>query len=85
MPPCDTHLLELRNELRQKRRSVGRVLYQLGHVVNDDSSLTLDGSGSLSEATHEQWHDDRQRSGLDVLHKRRGSKLVDAVGDLRLW
>lgn len=48
------HLLKLGDELGQERCCVPRQVHQLGHVVNDDASLTLDGSLPLPQAAHEQ-------------------------------
>ncbi len=60
------HLLKLRDELGQERRCVGWVVNQLGHVVNDDTRLTLDGGGTLTQTTHQQGHDDGERGSLDL-------------------
>mmetsp|Transcript_33591 Transcript_33591/g.74379 ORF Transcript_33591/g.74379 Transcript_33591/m.74379 type:complete len:529 (-) Transcript_33591:733-2319(-) len=76
------HLLQLRQQLGQERGSISGVLHQLGHVVNDDSRLALDGGLTLTQATHQQGHDDGQGSGLDLLHEGGGGQLVDAVHSL---
>jgi hypothetical protein len=77
-------LLKLRHQLGQEGRGVMRVLDQLGHVVNDDGSLMLDGGGALTEATDEQRHNDGQGASLDLLDEGGGCQLVNALGGLSL-
>ena len=83
-PAQSPHLLELRQQLGQEGRGIVRVLDELGHVVNDDGGLALDGGGALTQAAHQQRHDDGQRAALHRLDEGGGCQLVDAVGGLSL-
>ena len=66
----------------QKDCSISRVVHQLGHVVNDDSRLALDGSLPLTQASDQQGHHDGQGGSLHGLHKSGGRQLVDCLWHL---
>ena len=77
-------LLELRDQLGQEGSGIVGVLNQLGHVVNDDCCLTLDGGGALTEAADQQRHNDGQRATLDLLDEGGGCQLMNALSGLCL-
>ena len=59
---------ERQQQLWQEGCCVLGVVHQLGHVLNDDSGLTLDGGGVVvAQTTHQQWHHDGQGGGLHSL------------------
>ena len=61
-----------------------RVLHELGHVVDNDSGLSLDGGCTLPKSSNEEGDDNGQRGTLDLLDKGGGCKLMDAVSGLSL-
>jgi hypothetical protein len=78
------NLLKLREELWEERCGIMGVLDELGHVVNNDSRLPLDGSGALPESADEEGDNDGEGGTLNLLDKGGGSKLMDAVSGLSL-
>mmetsp|Transcript_33348 Transcript_33348/g.54082 ORF Transcript_33348/g.54082 Transcript_33348/m.54082 type:complete len:374 (-) Transcript_33348:1800-2921(-) len=48
-----------REQLRKEGRRISGVIDKLGHVVNDHSGLTLDGSGAFLKTTDKKGHNNR--------------------------
>jgi hypothetical protein len=61
---------------------VSGVLDELAHVVDNDSSLTLNGGGTLSETTDKKGAHDSKGGLLDGGNEGGSSELVNALGGL---
>lgn len=75
-------LLQSRHELWQEGSDDVWILDKLAHVVDNDSSLTLDWGVALSETTLEQWNHDGERWLVDVSDESGGTKKVDSLWDV---
>ena len=75
-------LLKSRHELGQESGDNLGVLDKLAHVVNDDSSLTLDGSLALDETTLKEGNHDSQGGLVDVSDESGGTEQVNGLGDV---
>jgi hypothetical protein len=75
-------LLERRHQLGQESGDNLGVLDKLAHVVDNDSSLTLDGSLALNETTLEQGNHDGKGGLVDISDEGGGTEQVNSLGDV---
>ena len=73
---------ETRHELGQERSNDIGILDKLAHVVDNDSSLSLDDGVTLSETTLEERDHDGEGRGVNVLDEDGGTEEVDSLGDV---
>mmetsp|Transcript_3700 Transcript_3700/g.5376 ORF Transcript_3700/g.5376 Transcript_3700/m.5376 type:complete len:311 (-) Transcript_3700:239-1171(-) len=69
-------LLQLRQQQRQERSRIQRIVDQLRHVVDNHSRLTLGGSSLLTQTAQQKGHNHGQSRRFDALHKGNSSHLV---------
>lgn len=75
-------LLETWHHLRQEGGDDVGVVDKLAHVVNDDSSLSLDGGISLSKTTVKQRYHEGKSGLLDLSNESSSTQQVDSLGDI---
>jgi hypothetical protein len=75
-------LLKRRHELGQESGHNLGVLDKLAHVVDDDGSLTLDGSLALDETTLKKRDHDSQGRLVDVSDESGGTEQVNGLGNV---
>mmetsp|Transcript_2434 Transcript_2434/g.3694 ORF Transcript_2434/g.3694 Transcript_2434/m.3694 type:complete len:1074 (+) Transcript_2434:2189-5410(+) len=75
------NLLNLRHQTRKENHGLSRLLDELGHVVANKGSLTLNGSDTLTKTTEEEGNHDRKSRGLDGLDEGGRSELMNGVLD----
>ena len=75
-------LLKSGHELGQESSDNLGVLDKLAHVVNDDGSLTLDGSLALNETTLKKRNHDSQGRLVDVSDESGGTEQVNGLGNV---
>jgi hypothetical protein len=75
-------LLKRRHQLGQESGNNLGILDKLAHVVDNDSSLTLDGSLALNETTLEQGNHDGKGGLVDVSDESGGTEQVNGLGDV---
>ena len=63
-------LLETGQEQRQETLSIGRVVDELHHVVNDLAGLTPDSGGALAQTAEQEGNHEGEGGGADSLSKR---------------
>ena len=66
---------------RKKRSSIQRVIYQLRHIVNNNSGLTTSGGHTGLQTTNQKWGHHSQSRGLDRLHKGNSSQSMHDLRD----
>lgn len=75
-------LLETRHELGQEGSDDLGVLDKLAHVVDNNSSLTLDDGVTVGKTTLEKRNHDGQSGSLDILNEDGGTEKMDSLGDV---
>jgi len=75
-------LLESGHHLGQERSNNVGVVDELAHVVNDDSSLTLDGGLTLSKTTVKKRNHKGKSGLLDFGNESGGTEQVNGLGDV---
>ena len=71
--------LELRQQLRDERLDLIRVVDELGHVLDDARAVALGRGHVLVEAALEERAHDRERGAVNVLDEDAAGELVHAL------